>query len=103
MPRLAAVRAARGYVDDPAAGLLHVLHGAPGHVGRSGEVDGERVPPGILPLLVGHVGDRVRDVNPGVVDQHVQAAQVRVRPVDHPSHGPGIGQVGLHDRMPATR
>jgi hypothetical protein len=62
-----------------------------------------RVAPGVLPLLVGHLGDRVPGVDPGVVDQHVQAAEVRMSLVDHLPDGVGVGQVGLDDRMAAAR
>src|SRR5438045_3975176 len=75
--------------------MLHVLHGAPGHVGRAGEVDREGLPPDVLPLLVGHVGDQMRKVDAGVVDHHVQAAEVRVDLVDHLPDGLGVGQVGI--------
>ena len=63
--RLPAERAARGHVDDVAAAAAHhVLHRAPGHVRRAGEVDAERLLPAALPLLVGGLGDRVRLEDP---------------------------------------
>ena len=45
----------------------------------------------------------MREVDAGVVDQHVQAAEVRVGLVGHPPDGLGVGQVGLDDRVPVTR
>jgi hypothetical protein len=36
----------------------------------------------------------MRKVDAGVVDQHVQAAEVRVGLVDHLPDGLGVGQVG---------
>jgi hypothetical protein len=35
-------------------------------------------------------------VDPGVVDQHIQPAQVAGGLVDHPPDRPGVGQVGSH-------
>ena len=64
LPGLTAERAAGRHVHDAAAAALdHVPHRAPGHVGRTGEVDGQRLLPGRLPLLVGHLGDPVRGVD----------------------------------------
>jgi predicted NBD/HSP70 family sugar kinase len=99
VPGLAPERAAGAHVDDPAALFLHVLDGAPGHVRGRGEVDRDRVAPHVLPLLVGHLGDRVPYVDPCVVDQDVQTAQ-RVRgPVHHRPHGAGVGQVGADNHV----
>jgi len=103
VPGLTAEGTARGHVDDPAAAVLHVLDRAPGHVRGSGEIDGDRVTPRVLPLLVGHVGDRVRHVDPGVVDQDVQPAQLGGGLVDHLPHGCGVGQVRAEDRVAAAR
>jgi hypothetical protein len=57
----------------------------------------------IRPLLVRHLGDRVPEVDPGVVHQHVQPAEVRSGLVNHPPDRAGVGQVGLHDRVTAAR
>jgi predicted NBD/HSP70 family sugar kinase len=102
VPGLAPERAARAHVDDPAAGFLHVLDGAPGHVRGSGEVDRDRVAPHVLPLLVGHLGDRVPHVDPGVVDQDVQPAQGVGGPLHHRPDGDGVGQVGADSRVAAA-
>jgi hypothetical protein len=80
-----------------------VLHGAPGHVGRADEVDAQGLLPRVLPLLVGHLGDRVPQVDPGVVHQHIQAAEVSGGRVDHPPDGLGVRQVGLDDGVAAAR
>ena len=45
----------------------------------------------------------MRDVDPGVVDQHVQAAEVRVGLADHLPDCLGVGQVGLDDRVAVAR
>jgi hypothetical protein len=45
----------------------------------------------------------VPEVDPGVVHQHVQPAEVRGGLVDHPPDGLGVGQVGLDDRVAAAR
>src|SRR5580693_9428476 len=77
-----------------------MLDRAPGRVGGPGEVDGHGLVPHVLPLLVGHLGDRVPHVDPGVVDQDVQPAQVGSGLVHHLPDGGGIGQVRADDRVP---
>jgi len=103
VPGFATERAARGHVHDPASGLPHVLDGAPGHVGGPGEVDRQGVAPRVLPLVVGHLGDRVPVIDPGVVHQHIQAAQVAGGSVHHLPDGLGVGQVGTDDGVTAAR
>ena len=58
--------------------------------------------PGLLPLLVGHFGDRVPEVDPGVVHHHVEAAQAGHGRLDHQPDGVGVGQVGADDRVAVT-
>ena len=89
---------ARGHVDDvAAAGADHVPDGTPGHVGGAHEVDGERVVPRALPLLVAGLDDRVRLEHARVVHEHGQAAEALGGRIDHPAHGRRIGEVGAHD------
>ena len=45
----------------------------------------------------------MREVDPGVVDQYVQAVQVGVGLVDHPPDGLGVGQVGLDHGVAVAR
>src|SRR3984957_17241226 len=79
-----------------------MLNGAPGRVGGPGQVDGQRVAPCLLPFLIGHFGDRVPHVDPGVVDQDVQPAQVGGGLIYHLPDGRGVGQVGAHHRVAAA-
>ncbi len=74
--RLAPERAAGGDVDDPAGvRAAQERQRAERHVRGAEQVDLDRAPPGRLPLLVGHLADRVRLDRRGVVDQHVDARQ----------------------------
>ena len=98
---LAAEGAARRDVDDPPTGA-HVAQNTPGDVGRSHEVDAQRVAPGLLPLLVGGVVRRVRLKHAGVVDEDVDAAERAGHLVDHAPDGLGVGQVGAGDHVPAA-
>jgi hypothetical protein len=100
---LAAERPAGGDVDDPPATPGdHVLDRAPGHVGGTGEVDGQRLLPGRLPLLVGHLGHRVGGEHARVVDQHVQATQCGAGLVHHLPHRLRVRQVGPHQQVAAA-
>jgi predicted NBD/HSP70 family sugar kinase len=102
VPGLAAECAARGHVHDPAPRFPHVLDGAPGHVGGPGEVDRQGLAPGVLPLVVGHLADRMPVIDPGVVHQHIQAAQVVGGLVHHLPDRLGVGQVGADDGVTAA-
>ena len=55
--------------------------------------------PGLLPRLVGDLGDRVGHmaVAGRVVHQHVEAAELRCGGVDHGADRDGVGDVGLDD------
>ena len=57
---------------------------APAGVRGADQVDGERLGPGLLPLLVARPVDRVRHEHAGVVDEHVEPAQ-RLRGLVHHS------------------
>ena len=62
----------RGHVDDgPAALLQHHRHDRSGASPGSREVDRHRP----LPVLIGRLEEGLRDVDPRVVDQHVDAPE----------------------------
>ena len=99
---LAPERPPRGDVHDPApAGGHHVRGHGVDEVGRAEQVGVDRPPPDPLPLLVAGLQDRLGLVDPGVVDQHVDPAQLVHDPRDQRPRLLGVGQVGLGQPVPA--
>ena len=95
-------RAPRGDVHDPPpAGGDHVRGRGVDEVGRAEQVGRQRPPPDLDPVLVAGLQDRLRLVDPGVVDQHVDLAEPVDDPPDQRPRLLGVGHVGLHDQVPA--
>ena len=70
----------RGRVDDPAPFLrLHAGHGGADGVEGGREVDGDD----LVPLLGRELLDRGDVLDAGIVDEHVESAEARLRLADH--------------------
>ena len=70
--------------------LLHVGHCEPAGVKCAREVDGDNR----IPLVDREFLDRSDVLNAGIVDQHVDRAELGTGPIDHVFDLVGIGDVG---------
>ena len=101
---LAAEGAARGDVDDPAAARAAIMCWTAHQVALAAPVrlHRQRLLPGRLPLLVGHLGDRVRGsrcrrCSPARPGRRARSAASSTMP----AHRAGVGQVRLTTVCPA--
>src|SRR5262249_30402681 len=99
----AAEGAGRDRVEAPPAPALHMLHRAPRDVGRADQVDAEGGLPLLLPVLIVHMGERLRLEDPRVVDQDVKPAEQFGSAVYHGADRVWIGEVGPNDYVPGPR
>ena len=90
-------RADRGDVDDPSA-VADPITGGPAAVEDAGEIRVDHR----LPVVSGHLPQRLVAKNAGVVDEDVEATEAIDGPIDHPFDGGQVADVSGDRRRPVA-